>query len=387
MDSRLSRLAPCAVLVFVVACSQAEQKPAQELPPAAAAAEPATPEPPPAPAPPPPPSAEDNLKSYDEGFASIFVGGRIDVAKIDQYVVPTVVVHDQPEGQQDLAGWKATIANINNAFSEIKATKLGAWAQGDLVGAHLQFDMRSTGEFNGIKSTGEMVSVRGIEIMRYDQGKIAERWATFDRHGLMQQLGAAPGKPVITPGESERRDAAPDPVANQKLIEGFLTSKAFSGTTPEERSAALSGVIAEDALFHGLDPKSQGLSGFTSRVEDVMTATAEQQPSTVAVLADGDMVIAHWENSMVHSGELMGRKPTGMRLTARGTDLYRIAEGKIVEGWQYMDTAGLVAQLDALTEEAKKPVAEEPAAAAPAAPAAPEPAKPAAEAAQPPAAE
>ena len=44
----------------------------------------------------------------------------------------------------------------------------------------------------GIPATGKRISIHGITIDRIEEGKIVERWASFDQMGLMQQLGAIP---------------------------------------------------------------------------------------------------------------------------------------------------------------------------------------------------
>ncbi len=47
----------------------------------------------------------------------------------------------------------------------------------------------------GIPPTGKRVKVRGMQIARYENGKIAERWGSSDQLGMLEQIGAK-----ITPG-------------------------------------------------------------------------------------------------------------------------------------------------------------------------------------------
>jgi predicted ester cyclase len=44
----------------------------------------------------------------------------------------------------------------------------------------------------GIPATGKQVTLSGIDILRIENGKIAERWAEYDNLGLLQQLGVVP---------------------------------------------------------------------------------------------------------------------------------------------------------------------------------------------------
>ncbi len=54
------------------------------------------------------------------------------------------------------------------------------------------------GEFQGVAPTGRRIEVRGMQIGRFRDGQIVERWGSSDELGLMQQLGAAPdGRPGL----------------------------------------------------------------------------------------------------------------------------------------------------------------------------------------------
>jgi steroid delta-isomerase-like uncharacterized protein len=63
------------------------------------------------------------------------------------------------------------------------------------------------------------------------------------------------------------------------------------------------------------------------------------------LIAEGDDVVLHWVGQGTHEGEFMGMPPSGTKVTARGLDIYRIANGQVVEHWGYPDVAGLMAQL------------------------------------------
>jgi steroid delta-isomerase-like uncharacterized protein len=63
------------------------------------------------------------------------------------------------------------------------------------------------------------------------------------------------------------------------------------------------------------------------------------------LIAEGDQVVLHWVGRGTHEGEFMGMPPSGAKVTARGLDIYRIADGRVVEHWGYPDVGGLMAQL------------------------------------------
>ena len=63
------------------------------------------------------------------------------------------------------------------------------------------------------------------------------------------------------------------------------------------------------------------------------------------LVAEDDKVVAYDTYRVKHVGEIAGIPPTGRELTATGIDIYRIADGKIVEQWYEMDLTGLLQQL------------------------------------------
>jgi steroid delta-isomerase-like uncharacterized protein len=56
------------------------------------------------------------------------------------------------------------------------------------------FAIRGThaGEYLGYPATGQRVSLTGVTILRFADGRCVERWSQADSLGLLQQLGAVP---------------------------------------------------------------------------------------------------------------------------------------------------------------------------------------------------
>jgi predicted ester cyclase len=69
-----------------------------------------------------------------------------------------------------------------------------------------------------------------------------------------------------------------------------------------------------------------------------MTMTLED------MIAEGDRVAFRWMWTMPHTWEYAGIAPTGKTLKWRGTSIYRIADGKIVEDWGLSDTLSFYKQ-------------------------------------------
>jgi predicted ester cyclase len=43
----------------------------------------------------------------------------------------------------------------------------------------------------GVPATGKKVSIRGMQLSKFRDGKMVERWGSSDQLGMLQQLGVA----------------------------------------------------------------------------------------------------------------------------------------------------------------------------------------------------
>jgi predicted ester cyclase len=62
-------------------------------------------------------------------------------------------------------------------------------------------------------------------------------------------------------------------------------------------------------------------------------------------LAENDRVAASFAYEGTHQGLYYGVAPTGKRLFFTSCDIFRVADGQIIEHWGMGDIAGVVAQL------------------------------------------
>ena len=65
------------------------------------------------------------------------------------------------------------------------------------------------------------------------------------------------------------------------------------------------------------------------------------------LLADGDFVVGRWTASGTHLGAWAGIEATGRPMQFSGLNVFRFADGKVVEIWNHRDDLGLMEQLGA----------------------------------------
>ena len=108
-------------------------------------------------------------------------------------------------------------------------------------------------------------------------------------------------------------------------------------------------VFAADYVRHDLRPGHPpgGPEGQKAIARLFRAAFPDIYMSVDLMMAEGDMVMARWVTHGTHTGPWAGVPPTGKAVTFVGVNIFRIADGKVVEIWNHRDDQGLMQQLDA----------------------------------------
>jgi steroid delta-isomerase-like uncharacterized protein len=84
---------------------------------------------------------------------------------------------------------KAVLGFLITGFPDVKHTIEDVIIKDDRVVIRWTATGTQTGEFQGIAPTGKQVTWTGVNIYRFECGKIVEVWAELDGIGRLQQLG------------------------------------------------------------------------------------------------------------------------------------------------------------------------------------------------------
>jgi steroid delta-isomerase-like uncharacterized protein len=120
----------------------------------------------------------------------VWSNGELD--RLDELVAPGVVHHDpyDPNGAHGLEGMKRTIGLNRRAFPDLRLTIEDQIAERDKVVTRWRGEMTHLGELGGAPPTGNRVTISGITIDRFEDGKIVEAWRSMDMLGLLRGIGA-----------------------------------------------------------------------------------------------------------------------------------------------------------------------------------------------------
>jgi steroid delta-isomerase-like uncharacterized protein len=117
--------------------------------------------------------------------------GRLEV--IDDVFDPNFINHD-PSAQQvrSAKALKRWIERLRIAFPDMHMTIEDLIAEGDRVVIRWKWTGTHTGFFGSIPPSYNAVTLHGITIERFANGKIAEAWWSYDGSAMMLQIGAFP---------------------------------------------------------------------------------------------------------------------------------------------------------------------------------------------------
>ena len=113
-------------------------------------------------------------------------------------------------------------------------------------------------------------------------------------------------------------------------------------------------IVAPDFVDH--KHQSRGLEALKQTVAMLYKSFPDFREKTEDIIAEGDKVWVRLTNTGTHAGEFRGLAPTGKKFTITSVDIWRIANGKVVEGWSVSDELDFLKKLGVIeiTEKGKK---------------------------------
>ena len=129
---------------------------------------------------------EERNKASAMRYTDVYQKG--DIAAIRELCSPGFVEHGV--GQTFSLEQMIEILQGNRAiFSDFTIIVEDRIAEGDKVALRFRLKVTHSGEGLGIPPTGQKAESTGIEILRFENGKIAEAWSEEDVSSLLTQLG------------------------------------------------------------------------------------------------------------------------------------------------------------------------------------------------------
>jgi steroid delta-isomerase-like uncharacterized protein len=108
----------------------------------------------------------------------------------------------------------------------------------------------------------------------------------------------------------------------------------------------LEALVDPSYVDHGpFDGQAAGVEGMKQAHMILYSGFPDVQQTIDDLIAEGDRVVARWSCQGTHTGDFIGIPPTGRVGVVTGIDIFRIADGKIMECWHEVNSLGLMQQL------------------------------------------
>lgn len=212
---------------------------------------------------------------------------------------PTKYIQHNLRAEDGPAGLRKLLETLRRGSA--RAHPVRVFQDGDYVFAHTDYD------YLGPKTS--------FDIFRFEHGKIVEHW-----DNLQETAGPNPSGNTMTNGPTQATDLG-KAEQNQALVRQFVDDILVHG-----RLDRLAGYFNGDTYVQH-DPRiANGVSSLRAALEAMASAGVPMQYDRIhQVLGEGNFVL------VVSEGTVRG-KPTSFY------DLFRVANGKIAEHWDTIET-------------------------------------------------
>ena len=216
------------------------------------------------------------------------------------------------------------------AFPDFTHIVLDQIAEGDCVVERIRYFATHCGTFMGIPATGRKVTFTGMDWVRFEDGKIVERWGVASEDDLRQQLLG-----LGLPRQAE----------TQKLL-----AREYYDVIDSQGPVVGIPYDGENALYHGANHTGFEANGPDDMARLFYTAFPDFTHVVMDQVTEGDIVIERIRYFATHLGTFMGIAATGRTITFTGMDWVRFEDGRIAERWGVADELELRRQLLGLAD-------------------------------------
>ena len=136
----------------------------------------------------------EQMKQATQRFFDMWLTGKAD--GIEEFVGENFTSHNPIPGvtSTGIQQMKDMLAMSNATFTNNKVEDMRMMADGDRVIAHYRWKGVNTGPMGeGMPATNKPIDVYGVDVMRFENGKVVEHWGYMEDMKMMDQLGMGPG--------------------------------------------------------------------------------------------------------------------------------------------------------------------------------------------------
>ena len=136
-------------------------------------------------------SAEENIALMTRWYREVWREGKNDT--VHELLASNARLRGQTGPEEEIQGPEKFVEfadRIRNAFPDAELTVEDIFAINDKVAVRWTATGTHRGKGLGVPPSGKQIRISGITIARVVDGKVVEGWDSWDRLGMLEQIGA-----------------------------------------------------------------------------------------------------------------------------------------------------------------------------------------------------
>lgn len=135
-----------------------------------------------------------NSKQFLQAFIDrVWSNGEVDA--VDAFLAPTYTIHRDPgdpwDGETlDIAGFKERLVKSRAAAPDQRFTVEQMVEEGDRIAVAWSWQGTHLGDLPGVPATGRAITMTGMTIYAFEDGRLAGHWQIADRLSVYRQITA-----------------------------------------------------------------------------------------------------------------------------------------------------------------------------------------------------
>jgi steroid delta-isomerase-like uncharacterized protein len=258
--------------------------------------------------------------------------GNIDkvMSAFDRTFIDHQVVPGGATMGNDWAAVRQAHILLHESFPDVHFGVRDLIIEGDTVFLLVRAEGTHTGPFFGIPPSGRHLKWTATRVLRYADGIFVEGTSELDQVGILQQMGILPTPPP-------RYDYA----GNKRLVRTLIDE--INKGNPDAYAIYMAPDVT--TVFDSDETPRRGIAVLNDALGQLRSAFHDLHLEVESLAAHKDKVAVRVRYSGTHAGAYMGVPGTGQTYFWSGALTYRIADGKIVEGWTNTDRFTLLMQV------------------------------------------
>jgi len=282
-----------------------------------------------------------------------------DDARVDQALARGFLSYDK-HGVRSRTGIKRYYSELKQSYSDVRFEvheNIGVLVEGDLAALRTIVTGTHSGDYAGVRATGNSVQTSAAHVFRLRDDQIVEHWPVMDTYRILVAIDAIPKVANVFQRDYLKVAESPGGLFQERVGTEFGPPIKRPSTREESRAVVrrlYDGVIATgrhedsdmvtDEYIQNSGWTPDGRAEFESAIAIARSATPDGRAVQTHMVAENNRVGSRsvWDGTLTGNG-----KPVDWTTL----DFFRIEDGQIAEHWESVDWISVYRSFGLLDEE------------------------------------